>query len=534
MTPVAPDKSLGQKALDVGAGVLNFINNNPVSKGITSLAALPVQLAAKGLGQPDPYAKGIGTQTGNLKPADVTTYSGKTGGQFATEEAGNALQAGSLLFPYGRVAKFAGEATAPLLGNTLGRFTGNVASGALGGYGIDVASNLQGGKSVPQSLQPGAATLIGGALPFVPPVLTAAARGTGETLGVSTGTGYGAIKEAFQAASAGGERAKAFTEALRGRTPPEAIVEDAKNSLGTIIADRSKAYQDQLEKVTADNTKSFNISPVQEKLDTLLKDFNVSKTATGALDYSRSPGLGRYQKDISDIQDVLKNWGSQAGDRTVVGIDRLKQTLDDFRRGGADSIKFDKFVTSLRNTAQDIIRKEPGYSKLVGDYGEQTALIKDIQKGLSLGDKASIDAGFRKLTTALRTNNEFRKELIGELDKASGGFLSSQIAGQQLSEALPRGIARQIEGFGAAGALLSGIGIIPLLKIAAFSSPRVVGEIVNALGISKRVFTQLLDRLAPEGSQFPGDRAVNEIRGSITKPQALGGASSIPAQPGVL
>lgn len=512
----APQKSFGQKAVDFGAGVANIINNNPVSKALTSLAALPVQLGAKALGQKDPFAEGVGTGAGALKPAEVTTYEGKTPGQYGSEEAGNAAQVASLFFPYGKVAGLAKEGLVPVLGKTIGSRAAQVASGAAGGYGVDVASNLQSGKPLDQSLSPGAGTVVGGGLPLVGPLVGAAARGAGETLGVSTGAGYGAIKEAFNAASAGGERAKAYTDALRGKTLPEDIVDEAKSSLGQIISDRSKSYSDQLAQITKGSTKSFDISPVQKKLDSMLGDFNVEKNPdTGALDFSRSPGLGRYKTDLNDIQDVLDNWGSKPGDRTVVGIDKLKQTLDDFRRGTADSRKFDSFVTALRNSAKDIIKDEPGYSKLVGDYSEKTGLIKDIQKGLSLGDKTSIDTGFRKLTTALRTNNEFRKELIDELDKASGGFLSSKVAGQQLSEALPRGLARQIEGFGAAGAVLSGVGIIPLLKVAAFASPRVVGEIVNALGLSKSLFTQLLDHLGASKAQFPGDRAIDEATPAV-------------------
>lgn len=522
--PSAQPKSLGQKALGVGGNILNFINNNPVSKGITSLAALPVQLGAAAFGQKDPFAQGIGTGMGTLKPAAVSTYEGKTPQQFAGEETGNALQVASLAFPYGSVAKGAGALAKPLLGNTLGRFTGNVASGLAGGYGVDVASNLQEGKQGGEAFKPGLGTLVGGAIPAVPPVLGALARGAGESLGVSTGAQYGVLADALKAAFSSPETAISARQARRGSIVPEQIVEEAKDSLGNLIQQRSREYQQQLAKVTADNTKSFDTSPVQKKLDTMLEDFNVTKTKDGALDFSRSPGLGRYESDLNDIQEVLSNWGSKPGDRTVVGIDRLKQTLDDFRRGTADSRKFDAFVTGLKNSAKDIIKNEPGYSKLVTDYGEKSDLIKDIQKGLSLGDKASIDTSFRKLTTALRTNNEFRKELVEALDNAGSGTLTSKIAGQQLSEVLPRGLARQIEGFGAAGAILQGA-FIPLLKVAPFASPRAVGAMLDLLGTSGRYAKTFLEKVAPNGAQFPGDRAdvLGKTQGYLKRnPPSLG------------
>lgn len=509
--PAAQPQSLGQKIAGGAEKVAGFINQT-VGKPFIDLAAIPVQLGAKALGQPDPFAdKALGG-------VDVAPTSQPL------RKAGSAIEAASYLAPVGTAAKATEKVLSPFVGKTLGKFGGNLAASGGTGYAVDVGMNLAEGKTGTEALKPGLGTGIGVALPIVPPALGAAARGAGESLGLSTGAGYGAIKEAFNAAAAGGERARAFVESLRGRTSPEAIVTEADDALRGIIRDRGNSYQGQLAKVTADNKKSFDISPVQKKLDTMLEEFNVARNPeTGVLDFSRSPGLGRYKTDLQEIQDVLDNWGTKTGDRTVVGIDNLKQTLDDFRRGSADARKFDSFVTALRNSAKDIIKDEPGYSKLVGDYAEKTALIKDIQRALSLGDKASVDTGFRKLTTALRTNNEFRKELIDELDQASGGYLSSRIAGQQLSEMLPRGLARQIEGFGAAGAVMSGVGIVPILKFAAFASPRVVGEIVNALGISKRVFNDLLDHLGAKSAQFPGDRALPEVKNYLeAHPPSLG------------
>ncbi len=101
-------------------GALNFVNNNPVSKSITSLAALPVQLgvkainAAAGTHYPDPYAGGIGIGPG----APQVTSSDQSAGGFAEQEAGNALTAASLFVPAARVA----EGAAPFLSPALGRF----------------------------------------------------------------------------------------------------------------------------------------------------------------------------------------------------------------------------------------------------------------------------------------------------------------------------------------------------------------------------------------------------------------------------
>lgn len=497
----ASPPSLGGKILGAAKGVSDFINQN-IARPFTDIAAIPVQAAAKALGQKDPYAGGAMAGI-DIAPVDN-----------GLRKLGSAAEVASYAFPYGTVAKGATAVAKPLLGKTLGKLAGNVASGVAGGYGVDVGANLASGKTGGEALKPGVGTALGGAIPGVPAVLGAGARAVGESLGVSTGTGYGVIKEALQASSAGGERAKAFTEALRGRTAPDKIVEEARSALSDVVKNRSKAYTEGLDTLKT-STKQFDTTPVAEKFNSLLEDSGVSFSKKGVPDFSRSPGLGRYERDLTQMSKVIADWGKKKGDLTITGIDKLKQTIDEFRYGTQDARRFDRFVTALRNETKALGKNEPGYLKMVSGYEESTGLIKEIARGLSLGNASQTDTAFRKLSSVLRTNNEFRKELIDELNKASGGYLTSSIAGQQLSEALPRGLARQIEGFGALGAVATGGKpvILTLLKLAAFGSPRIVGEMVNALGISKRVFMQLIDRIAPQGAQFPGDKFLKSPEG---------------------
>lgn len=163
-TPVAPAQhSFGDSMAvlgNMGGGVLDFLNNNPVSKSITSLAAVPVQLAAKAMGQQDPFRGGIGTGPG----AAQVTSSDQSMGKYLESEAGNALTAGSLFFPAGRVA----EGAAPFIAPVLGRFAPSAArigtQAALGGV-QGLAGGMQEGKDaseLPGSAKTGA--LWGGAL----------------------------------------------------------------------------------------------------------------------------------------------------------------------------------------------------------------------------------------------------------------------------------------------------------------------------------------------------------------------------------
>ncbi len=506
-----PPQSFGQKILGGAKATSDFLNRN-VAQPFVNIAAIPVQLGSKLAGGPDPYANGA------LGGIDVSPVE-KVG-----QKLGSAAEIASYAFPYGTVAKGATSLAKPILGKTLGKLAGNVASGVAGGYGVDVASNLAQGKE--NVFQPGMGTAIGGAIPVVPKVLGAAGRIAGESLGVSTGTGYGVIKEALAASTQGGERAKAFTDSLRGKVNPEQIVDEARQSLGDVIKQRTQKYAQSLAGLST-RTKKFDTTPVVEKFNSLLEDSGVTFKKNGAPDFSRSPGLGRFAKDFGDISKVLAGWGKKPGDLTITGIDKLKQTIDDFRYGSVDARKFDRFVTILRNEVKTLGKNEPGYQKMLSGYEQSTGLIKEISRGLSLGDKAYTDTAFRKLSSVLRTNNEFRKELLDELNKASGGYLTAKIAGQQLSEYLPRGLARQIEGFGALGAVASGGKpvFLTLLKLAALGSPRVVGELVNALGVSRNVFNGLLDHLGAKTAQFPGDKALQSI------PKVLGGGPSTLGKP---
>lgn len=453
---------------------------------------------------------GLGMSIEGQKPL------GQGGGK---QIAGQALETASYLFPYGRAAKAVGGGIMLATGAKITPFAlksaklaGNVASGAMGGYGFDVGSKLQEGRSIGESLKPGLGTAIGGAIPLAGPTIGGITKGFGrvaaESLGVSTGSGYGAIKEGWQAALQGGKRAEDWLAGLRGSGTPETIVGEARDALGQIIQTRKQTYTSQLEKL-AQNKESLDTSPIIKEIKNQLNKFQIGYK-NGALDFSRSPL--RFNKtaqtDIEAIINTMKDFGTKPGDRTAVGVDSLKRAFGDLYTPSGEARAF---IQAVKGTTRKVLSKVPGYDDLAKNYADKTELIGEIQKALSLGDKASIDTAFKKLTSALRVNNEFRKELIRELDEASGGYLSSKVAGQQMSELLPRGIMRQIGGVGALGGLATGVGFVPILKAALFTSPRLIGELVNALGFSVRKLkggtSGLMDAILKNTGKlkFPGD-----------------------------
>lgn len=433
-------------------------------------------------------------------------------GPTAGEVAGSALQSAALFTPVGKVAGMI-ESGLGKAGITTGaKILSNIGAGAIAGETFDIASNLQEDKTGIEALKPGIATGVGAALPLVPPVLRGAKALARESLGVSTGAGGGAITELFKASAKGGEAKKAAIAALRGETTPEQIVQEARGALGQIKNSRATEYVRSLNTLK-ESTKSYDISPIVESVKTNLQKFGVTVGQDGALDFSRSPIRfnTEAQKDMTTIVETMADFGSRKGDRTVVGIDSLKRAFDDLYTPSGQARAF---VQSVRDSARQILSEVPGYDAMSTNYETKSKLINEVQKALSLGDKASIDTSFKKLTTILRTNQEERKILAEELNAISGGTLIPTIAGQQLSEILPRGIARQIEGFGALGSILAGFGA-PLLKMALFASPRVVGEFVNAMGIGAKAGNKLLDVLGVKGVKLmsPGDRVLQKVTG---------------------
>lgn len=433
-------------------------------------------------------------------------------GPSAGEIAGSALRAASLFTPVGRISGAIGGTLGKAGVTTGAKFLGNVGGITSAGYGFDVGSNLEAGKTGADVLKPGFGTATSVALPFIPPALKGATRLAAESVGVSTGAGYGAIKELFNASAKGGAEKKAALDALRGNTTPEQIVQEAKGALGQIRNSRAESYVRSLSALK-DTKESYDISPVVSSVKTNLEKFGVTVGDDGALNFSRSPIRfnKQAQDDITTIVDTMKDYGSTKGDRTVVGLDSLKRALSDLYTPSGEARAF---VTSVKSAVREVLSEAPGYDAMSADYETKSKLINEIQKTLSLGDKASIDTAFKKLTTVLRTNNEERRILVEELNAISGGTLVPKIAGQQMSEVLPRGIARQIEGFGALGTIMAGFGA-SLLKLAIFASPRIVGEMVNVLGLGAQAGNKLLDVLGVKGVKLisPGDRLLNTKAG---------------------
>ena len=311
----------------------------------------------------------------------------------------------------------------------------------------------------------------------------------GEALGVGTGAGFGSIKEGLNATTKGGDASKAFYDGLRGNTTPEDIVTQAKGALDDVIQKRTDSYKTDLSKIAGD-TKAYDISPIIKELQDQMTKFNINEKASGELDFSRS--TLRFNKpaqaDVNTIYNEMKNFGTQQGDRTAVGIDSLKRAFGDLYTPSSEARAF---VQAVKSKTRNVLSQVPGYDKLSSDFANSTETINDVRKGLSLGDKAMVETSFKKLVSALRQNNEYRKAFVQDLDNATGGQLLPKIAGQQLNSVLPRGLAKYGAEAGGIIQLAHGLSL-PLLFSMVSTSPRLVGEFIGALGLTKKATASLV------------------------------------------
>jgi hypothetical protein len=116
-----------------------------------------------------PIADTFGAEIARVRadsPQEKNLISG--GAPSLKKVTGSAIQTGSLLIPTAPIARGVSKAVAPLVGKTAATIAGKSAAGAAVGYGLDVGKNLQ--EDAPE-LRPGAATVIGAALPILSSIL---------------------------------------------------------------------------------------------------------------------------------------------------------------------------------------------------------------------------------------------------------------------------------------------------------------------------------------------------------------------------
>jgi len=336
---------------------------------------------------------------------------------------------------------------------------------------------------------------------IVRPITKAGGEAMAWSLGVSTGQGGEAIKTAFRMPG------KAFTQALRGKTTGRNILTVAREGLQRLKDKRTIEYQREAEKILKKlgkkPVKSLDISPIFKTLKEELEKFNI-KVKGRELDFSRSPIDKTEVPRVKAVIEIVRDWGLRKGDRTPYALDILKRKLDDFYTPSREGATL---IGNIRKAVKKILDENvPGYKEMTKKYAETSELIKEIEKTLSLKPGSTADTALRKLTNALKADNELRQALLEEIDRLTPFNIKEAIAGHLLHPVVPTGLIgrsiwAEVGGAGLArAAILIGSLFEPLiLSGIVFTSPRIVGEFVRALGLSHQAAQRVIDYIASKG-----------------------------------
>lgn len=321
---------------------------------------------------------------------------------------------------------------------------------------------------------------------------------TKQGLALKTGVGTEPITQAVRA---GKEGNTTFVENMRGQVPITQVLDDARTNLAQMNLDKQKDYRSGM--VNIKNDKSvLDLSGVEAVL----------KNAENSTGFKQSgiPKDAKAVEVLQKIRDKIDQWKKldPAEYHTPEGLDYLKQSLwDDFGKLAME----EKTAYSVGKQVYDAVKNQistqaPEYSKVMKNYTEASDQIKEIERALSLGNKASADTAMRKLQSLMRnnvnTNYGQRLELAKQLEAMGGNEIMPALAGQAMSQFTPRGLqsATNIP----SSYLAYGAGGLPLAAIdLAASSPRLVGEAAYKYGQMANALNKAKQPVIDITKQFP-------------------------------
>lgn len=297
-------------------------------------------------------------------------------------------------------------------------------------------------------------------------------------IGAQTGAGREAIAQAFEAGRRGGEVAEQFRANITGRADPAQVLDIAKGNLEELNRLKQAEYRSGMVNIKKDKTV-LDFADIDQSL----------KNALLKTQYEGKVVNVRAADELQKAKDIIDEWRAADAKQfhTPEGLDALKKRIGD----ELESIPFEQktaraAVGEVYNSIKSSIQKQaPTYANTMKAYAEASDQIREVERALSLGSKASKDTAMRKLQSLMRnnvqTNYNQRVKLAKELEKIGGGEFMPGLAGQALTSLTPRGL-QQITG-GGLGALFALTGQLPqALAVGAITSPRIMGEAAYGAG----------------------------------------------------
>jgi hypothetical protein len=301
-------------------------------------------------------------------------------------------------------------------------------------------------------------------------------------LGTTTGAGRESISQAFKAGQKGSTTAEQFRANISGRANPTEILDIAKSNLDELNLAKQAEYRSGM--VNIKNDKSILEFKDIEK---------AAQDATKKVTYKGQITNATAAEKLQDAQQKINTWKNldPVEFHTPEGLDALKKQIGET----LETIDFTKqkvaysAVSDIYKSIKSSIQKQaPTYAQTMKAYTDASDQITEIQKTLSLNNKASTDTAMRKLQSLVRdnvqTNYGQRLNLAKELEARGGQEFMPGIAGQALSSVTPRSLASQ----GSLGtAAIVGTAVNPMaFALAPLTSPRLMGEAAYGVGAASR------------------------------------------------
>ena len=309
------------------------------------------------------------------------------------------------------------------------------------------------------------------------------------TIGITTGVGKAPVEETIKSGEANIlNKTKTYIENLRNPQKSDAV-DIARQALNNIKEAKNQQYRGGMVDISKDKS-ILNFDDID------LARINAEGIGT----YKGKVVNERAADAMNEVKSAVNEWknADPAEFHTPEGMDKLKQKIG----GILESIPYEQgtartAVQNIYNSVKGTISKQaPTYAKVMQDYGEASDLIKEIEKSLSLGKKASADTAMRKLQSIMRNNVTSnygqRAGAAEELINAGASELKPALAGQSMSAWLPRGLGGQIETYGGGAAALMNPSV---LFGAPLASPRIMGEALYKYGQAKGLVKKGLNKI---------------------------------------
>ena len=320
----------------------------------------------------------------------------------------------------------------------------------------------------------------------------------------ATWTSADTIKEVYKAAAQWDTSA---IEWIRWAINDETVIENLKRWVQDIIDDRKTMYWKGYE-VLKSNLTNVDTTPIAKKTLESLSDMWINFDAQWNLDFAwstiTSPQARSNLQNI--VSDLYTRW-----DNTPKWLDILKQRVADYARYTPEFAKSDRVATMVSNLIKDeIVKVVPEYAEMTKWYAELSNLVKDIKQATWMWRKENISTIWTKLKWLLRDNQEVRKMVVQKMQEATWRNVLWQVAGLQMQPITPRGLMGVWIAWWVAlwqiSSLINPTYLIPLLA----TSPRLIGELANAMWVSTKFVTDYYNKFKSYASKY-GNNTTNTM-----------------------